>query len=366
MAERLADVIIDADGEELVFRVTPGGRLKAALGWLFSFPASPEAEKRDTPAPASPQAANGAKPKPSLRRFGVAEDLLIAADYRAGLSIPDLVKKHGGTQTAIGAALDREQVVRRTGSEALKLKHQQRLAQTTKAPPAPQHAASPRDDKTREKAAPLPARSDNRTSEKTDAPGNKRNTATRASLGLSDPATRGREIERLYLEERLSPNTIAAQLTERGHAISDTGVIKTLKARKVPIRGKREAQELSRLERGLPVHRQDVRADKLPKPKPVAIPATARRVERTVAELTPEPVQHKRGRDALRATVGMNARRAQQARNPLNLTDAERQAAVDAFIAKGGAITVVRAVDPAAGTAQPRPTNVGRYEGKRR
>lgn len=364
MAERLADVSIDADGDEFVFRVRPGDRLKRALAFLLSLP-SPDAEKRDTPAPTSPQAVNGAQPKPSLRRFGVAEDLAIAADYRDGLSIPDLVKKHGGTQTSVGAALDREQVVRRTGSEALKLKHQQRLAETTKAPPAPQHAASPRDDKPREKAAPLSGRSEDLQVKITGAPGNSRNTATRASLGLSDELTRGKEIERLYLVERLSPNTIADQLTARGFAISDTGVIKTLKRRRVPIRGKKEAQELSRLERGLPVHRHDI-APMAKKPLPVTIPAEAKRVERSVAELTLEPVVYKRGRDKLRATTGVAARRAQQGQHPLNLTDAERQAAVDAFIAKGGAITVVKAVDPAAAADIPRRANVGRFEGKRR
>lgn len=364
MAERLADVSIDADGEELVFRVTPGGRLKAALSWLFTFPASPEAEKMDTPPPASPQAANGAQPKPSLRRFGVAEDLAIAADYRDGFSIPELVKKHGGTQTSIGAALDRERVVRRSGSDALKLKHQRRLADTTAAPPDVKAAPAPQPAKTRENAPPLSGRTDKLTGEKTDAPGNNRNTATRASVGLSDPVYRGREIERLYLEERLSPNTIAAQLSARGHPISDTGVLKTLKARGVPIRGKKEAQELSRLERGLPVHRHDVKPPPPPKPKPVEIPATAKRVVKTVAELMPDPVKHKTGRDAVNAQVRIAQRRGVQSRNPLNLSDAERQAAVDAYIAKGGAITVVTTPKPET-PARARPSVATRGDGRR-
>jgi hypothetical protein len=368
MAERLADVSIDADGDEFVFRVRPGDRLKRALAFLLSL-SSPDAEKRDTPAAAPAanyHAANGAQPKPSLRRFTPDDDKAIAAAYLSdGLSIPDLVKKFGGTQGSIGAALDRERVVRRSTSESLRLAHKMRKAKTTAAPPDGIDAAAPRPAETRENAAPLSGRTDERPDEKTAAPGNGRNTATRASLGLSDPATRGREIERLYLEERLSPNSIAAQLTERGHPISDTAVLKTLKARKVPIRGKKEAQELSRLERGLPVSRRDVEAI-TPKPKPVEIPASAKRVVKTVAELTPEPVKFATGRDALRATTGVAARRAQQSQHPLNLTDAERQAAVDAYIARGGAITVVQAVDPKAGEAQPRPANVGRYEGKRR
>ncbi len=218
MTERLADVSIDRDGEDLIFRLSPGPRIKAALAWLLHFPAANEtaksiaAQSDGAPAAKAPGVL-ASKIDGRADRYATPErdarDREIAAYYAAGNSQRDCRKRFGCNQRRVEAALDRTGTAIRSSGRR------------------------------KGQARPAPVVIDN-----------------------SDVDRLDQQIRRLYLEQLLSPAQIGDRLDPK---LPGWKVEQRLGAMKVPRRSPSEAAKLRWAQR---VADGSSQSDQQPKPRP--------------------------------------------------------------------------------------------------
>lgn len=350
--ERLADISIDADGEDLVFRVRPGDRFKTAIARFFSLPASSPAEKRDTHIDASEAVAPQRRPNQYSAPDPQAQaelDAAISAHYIAGHSQDECRRRFNVGWGRVADALNRTDTPRRAPG----LHTAKAMARS----PAPPQNSTPI-------AKPTQSQPAKQSGQIADAPDNKGNAATRAKpIGMSPhQATRleerNAEIERLYVEEEQSGGQIAEMF-----GVSAKQVRQVLRDRGVAMRTIQQAQQLRAPDAR---YRELMRREKI-KPKPIEIPEDAPRVEVPIGELVAQDearkaeLSGKRGKDVMKETglkVSHQKRRA-ESRGPL--TDADRAAMVKQFFAEGGAVTVIKSPAPKPGT---NPVGVGGARGR--
>lgn len=261
-----------------------------------------------------------------LRTYSADVELEIAKEYLAGASTVMLADKFGGTQTSIAAALDRQNVPRRSASEAIKLKWAQRRAAG---------GAEPQKSEVKATAPAPPAKPP--TAPQTAKPRATDATASRASPGDAK-GQRDAEIKRLYVEEELSTGTIGAMFDLTPRAVADA-----LGRQKVTLRTRSQAAQLlhrQRMERGdfkPKNHRPYV------KPTPLDIPADAPRKTVRLADALKErepPGGKVKGKEILKASLARK-RRDDKLRKAPPLSAQEQQEAVKRFFEKGGQITEI-------------------------
>lgn len=385
--KRLADVSIDADGDDLVFRVRLPDRLRSLVSSFVAL-ASGDAPKRE------------AAPAVAIDPATKARDEAIAAGYRdEGLSFKQCREKFGCSQKRLQAALKREGVKSRTGGEG------QRLVWAAKGkvplPPrpgvdtsaaaaqdaaikarylddqmsVPQVAASfepklsqelvrrslqrqkvrmrtasqaaelrwaKRDNglnadpakalqpaQIPEKAPPSHSPPAKLTAEKPTAPSNKSNAPIARDLRDRDA-----EIERRYVDELESVTSLAAVFFNGNQA----AVRSMLEARGVKLRSRSEAGRIAwdRREKAA----REVRPY-TPKPKPLAIPNDAPREQVALGEGAGPELKRKGKWGAGAEVIKAQTTTILKQRKKLHLTPEDQQRLVEEHFAKGGAIKVV-------------------------
>lgn len=390
--QRLADISIDLDGEEFVFRVRPDEALKTLLAKMSQFTtahADPNViveigqrrrgpdTRRDDEIAALYQGEDGLGVSAIKKKLGLAEETIKAALKRKGVTMRNqaegcaLLKRQRDRANAAGAAgQERDRLktaVREMGlSDVADLFDEQKppalvqpadprsagapLRQQSNLAPAPERA-TPEKPPISSAISPTQPPPADRTAERTlAAPHNKSNAAiARAKSGDGD------EIVRRYVEDRESVVSLAAVFTGGDHA----QIREVLVARGVTLRTRSETQRIAWEK----LQERKAAPPLEPKPKPLVIPANAPRKQVALSdalkakEAPPEAKPKKRG-EAIRE-LGHKIR-AHSARTK-GMTPAEQQDAVAKFFAEGRVITEIQtppAVQP------PRPA-VGMSDGRR-
>lgn len=328
---RLAEISMRSEDGEIVFVVRPakGVSSDVVLERLMVLQRADDA----------------AREKSSAKRvFDPQTDMAIGADYRAGMSLPELVEKYGGSQRSISGALDRCGVARRSVSEAQKLKHAGRNSRSVRVsakPPAP-----PPRPKSGPKTQPANALPDKRNAQLATGPGNKRNMAIARA-----PSVAGREAEALAARDAAivaryvaleSPEVIAPDF-----GVSPRTVRDVVERAGVRLRTRSEATALAHARRrGDPLELGE------PAPRPVererihiAVPKNAPRQRVTLAQMVarePKPEKRK-GKEVVRELMshGVRAKRQKQIAEAFPLTSDNASDAVKRYFAAGGKITVI-------------------------
>ena len=412
--KRLADVTIDADGDDLVFRVRLPDRLRSLVSSFVAFASGHEPTKAAAPArdidPATKArdvaianayrdeglsiaqcrkrfncsqkrvqaafrreavttrkdgegqrmswAAKGKRPMPPIpgvdTSAAAAQDEAIRTRYLFDeMSVPEVAASFEPnlSHELVRRSLKRQNVHMRSASQAALIRWAKRdRAENSDPPPSPPPV------QIAEKPAPAPRLPAERPAKKTDAPSNKSN-APHARAPRSETA----DIVHRYVEALESVTSLAAVYFN-----GDAGKVKALlTGQGIAIRSKSESQRIAWDRRDKATRQVRPYA---PKPKPLAIPEDAPRVSVALGDgegPAPEYKLQRKGRGKAGADV-IKARTAilLKQRQKLDLTPAEQQRLIDEHFAKGGGIKVAPSA-PAFG-ADPVKSAIGTGVGVRR